>query len=520
VHRDVNPANVFLSFDGEVKLGDFGVAVTAGQRVPAELAAGTPGHAAPEQLSAGALEQSADVFAGGILMYGLLCGRWPFDGGDRDETIKLNRRARYLEPTQANPGLSPGLASILACALERKPRKRYPDAGRMLAELDSVAPKPVGMPLVVRSMLRTFFFREYVRALQMRAGLSGQLQASAMCVSVCSGDASLANVLQQRGITVLDANTRTNDHRAILLDARGLSRAEAEARLPVVRGPVVVLGSGVNGDTIELAHRVNAVDLVTEPVDPDRLHAAVWSALYTAAQVEGATRASRGGPCTRILLVSRDGALCNRARELDGNGYVTTVVGSADDAAHYLERASARIAVLDLAAAVDARTFAERVRGSPGIDQLPILALCEPERAREIERIDRAAALAPDAETATLAAALGRLLEGDVGRRRSFCRYRVDLPATLTYGGRAYSATATDLSRGGAMLDCSGMLPVGANVAVSVRLDGDEVQMRGHILRVAPGEGDAARVGVRISSISREAEACLVRYIAGLSAMT
>ena len=85
VHRDVSPSNVLISFDGEIKLCDFGIARAndaASEREEAvdEAISGKAGYMSPEQARGEALDARSDVFAAGIILWELLSGRRPFTG--------------------------------------------------------------------------------------------------------------------------------------------------------------------------------------------------------------------------------------------------------------------------------------------------------------------------------------------------------------------------------------------------------------------------------------------------------
>ncbi len=128
VHRDVKPANLLLTADGVVKLADFGVAATADDDQPPELA-GTRGYAAPEQLAGtdGADAPPVDVFALGVVLHECLTGR-PAFGGDR-------RSAALLAPRQVRPDVPRDLDAVVRRATAADPADRYPDGAAMAAAL-------------------------------------------------------------------------------------------------------------------------------------------------------------------------------------------------------------------------------------------------------------------------------------------------------------------------------------------------------------------------------------------------
>ena len=133
VHRDVTPRNVLLSWSGEVKLTDFGIASLAGEDTSKLV--GTPAYMAPEQARGEAVDVRADVYAVGILLREALTGERARAGDDR-ETLLTAARSGALPPWPAND-IDPTLLSIGDRATSAAPEDRYATAQDMLAELDA-----------------------------------------------------------------------------------------------------------------------------------------------------------------------------------------------------------------------------------------------------------------------------------------------------------------------------------------------------------------------------------------------
>jgi serine/threonine-protein kinase len=136
VHGDVNPPNVFFSADGEVKLGDFGVAKARGMNIgPGDgVSAGKLRYLSPEQSRGESLTAASDLFAVGIMLHELLLGTHPFcPEGERDEErIIAALRAAKLNLTVP---LDKQLAGILRKALAANPGNRYRTAGEFAGAL-------------------------------------------------------------------------------------------------------------------------------------------------------------------------------------------------------------------------------------------------------------------------------------------------------------------------------------------------------------------------------------------------
>jgi len=133
VHRDVTPRNVLLSWSGEVKLTDFGIAALAGDATAKLL--GTPAYMAPEQARSEPLDARADVYAVGLLLREMLTGQRARPGTEREHYIEAAKVGAMLPWPD---DLRTPLIAIVDRATSILPDDRYPDARSMLEELDAV----------------------------------------------------------------------------------------------------------------------------------------------------------------------------------------------------------------------------------------------------------------------------------------------------------------------------------------------------------------------------------------------
>ncbi len=130
VHRDVTPRNVLLSWAGEVKLTDFGVAALAGD--PGGDVRGTIAYMAPEQARYEPTDARADLYGLGLVLWEMLTGKRVRRGLAKAELLELTRSGG-LPPLPEGP---PGLVSIVERATQREPGARFADAAAMLEALD------------------------------------------------------------------------------------------------------------------------------------------------------------------------------------------------------------------------------------------------------------------------------------------------------------------------------------------------------------------------------------------------
>ena len=130
VHRDVSPQNVLLSYEGQVKLVDFGIARArlAGCSEPEEHELkGKYTYFAPEQVRGREPDARSDIFAAGVVIYEMLCGRLPFEGKMEDVLRKL-ALGDFPRPRDLNPGIPTALERILLNALAVEREQRYATA--------------------------------------------------------------------------------------------------------------------------------------------------------------------------------------------------------------------------------------------------------------------------------------------------------------------------------------------------------------------------------------------------------
>jgi CRP-like cAMP-binding protein len=141
VHRDIQPTNIMLDGEGNAKIGDFGVALIDRADVEETQVIGrlgSPRYMAPEQLSAGEVDNQSDIYSLGVVIYELLTGVSPFAGRHVGDIARKVLKEPHRPIRELNPEVSARLADIIDRTLKKHPAGRYRTAMELAGELGLV----------------------------------------------------------------------------------------------------------------------------------------------------------------------------------------------------------------------------------------------------------------------------------------------------------------------------------------------------------------------------------------------
>ncbi len=154
VHRDINPTNIHIGYDGTCKILDFGIAATRASAVAKKgQVAGKLAYMAPEQLRGEAIDLRADIFALGVVLYEMALGRRLFRGRPEEVSRRL-LEGDIPPPTFVDPQFPPALEAIIMKALELDPADRYTNCDHLFRALEGFL-QEVGLQCTPRKISAT-----------------------------------------------------------------------------------------------------------------------------------------------------------------------------------------------------------------------------------------------------------------------------------------------------------------------------------------------------------------------------
>ena len=176
LHRDLKPANIMIDGHGRVRITDFGLAVGVASEPVAGEVAGTPAYMAPEQLAGKGASVRSDIYALGLVLYEVCCGKPAFSPKTIAELRDQKEHSAPRPPSDFRPGIDPVVERVILRCLERDPRMRPASVRQLAASL------PGGDPLAAAIAAGETPSPELVAASGLKEGLTPAVAAALLAV--------------------------------------------------------------------------------------------------------------------------------------------------------------------------------------------------------------------------------------------------------------------------------------------------------------------------------------------------
>ncbi|MCR4718519.1 MAG: Stk1 family PASTA domain-containing Ser/Thr kinase [Firmicutes bacterium] len=140
IHRDIKPHNVLLTRDGMLKVADFGIAqaTTTETIVAGNSNMGSVHYISPEQGRGGYTDERSDIYSLGVVLYEMLTGTLPFDGGNAVSIALMKLEKEPIDCRIVNPDIPDSVGRITMKAISKEQHSRYQTASDMVADLESI----------------------------------------------------------------------------------------------------------------------------------------------------------------------------------------------------------------------------------------------------------------------------------------------------------------------------------------------------------------------------------------------
>lgn len=238
IHRDISPQNIFITYDGKIKIIDFGIAKTSLQSVRTQtgLVKGKLAYMSPEQARGSELDRRSDIFATGAVLYEMLTGCKMYQGTDTARVLQKVIEADFPPPETIQRDIPSPVCAILKRALARERSGRYETIGQMLTDIEECM-----FELSLRASAQTLsmemkglFEREYsVETEEIQSGNDADASAAA-AITATSSEPALP-VGSETATTAVDLDDETARTETIFLP----SEQEPVANLRADRSPAV-----------------------------------------------------------------------------------------------------------------------------------------------------------------------------------------------------------------------------------------------------------------------------------------
>ena len=166
IHRDISPQNIFITYDGKVKIIDFGIAKTTTQTTKTQVGIikGKVAYMSPEQAEGKSIDKRSDIFAAGIILYEMITGQEMYSG-DTMEVLNKAIHAQYEPLEDIAPDMPSQVYDILHRALHKNIDERYQSCGEMMADIENCLYEMGCRPTtkILEQYIARLFDKEYLK---------------------------------------------------------------------------------------------------------------------------------------------------------------------------------------------------------------------------------------------------------------------------------------------------------------------------------------------------------------------
>ncbi len=144
IHRDIKPQNIMLLADGTIKVTDFGIARFSSNETQTmtDRAIGSVHYISPEQARGSVIDEKADIYSVGVMLYEMLTGKLPFEADNAVSVAIMQMQSVPKTPTDINPDIPHGLEEITLKAMQKLPCNRYASAKDMINDIEQFENDP------------------------------------------------------------------------------------------------------------------------------------------------------------------------------------------------------------------------------------------------------------------------------------------------------------------------------------------------------------------------------------------
>jgi CheY-like chemotaxis protein len=219
IHRDVSPGNVMVTYDGQVKVIDFGVAKATStlSRTMTGNIKGSHGYMSPEQARGAPLDPRSDLFSAAAVLHEMMTGRPLFLRDSELATFRGILRDEIPAPIAMNPGVPKALSDVVMVALARNPEARYPSAVKMARALQAAIPSLISTAEEASALMGELF---------------GEAKAQTRALLQLAADKAPVNKLEVAAIKLQEPATLVPGEKPVRTSQVHLPGTDAFGRLP------------------------------------------------------------------------------------------------------------------------------------------------------------------------------------------------------------------------------------------------------------------------------------------------